>query len=250
MPAKRIIACLDIRDGRIVKGRQFRDLRDAGDPVERANLYRNEGIDELVVLDVSATLESRIANLATIEAIAELLDIPLTVGGGVRDIGDVQRLLDAGADKVAINSAALERPALLGEAASRFGTQCIVLSIDARRAKSGYTVASHSGSNVLGIDAIAWAREGTARGAGEVLITAIDRDGERRGFDCGLVAQVCGAVNVPVIASGGASRADDFTAALRTGAAAALGASVFHDGDLRIADVKTACTRAGLAVRM
>jgi cyclase len=249
MPAKRIIACLDIRDGRVVKGRQFRDLRDAGDPVERARAYRDDGIDEIVVLDVSATLESRLANLVTVSAIAAMLDIPLTVGGGVRDLPDVQRLLDAGADKVAINTAAVQRPGLLDEAASRFGSQCIVLSIDARRNGRGYSVASHSGNNIVGIDAIGWAREATARGAGEVLITAIDRDGERSGFDCGLVAQIGAAVDVPVIASGGASRIEDFTAVLAIGADAALGASVFHDGDLRAGHIKMACSRAGLSVR-
>jgi cyclase len=249
MPAKRIIACLDIRDGRVVKGRKFRDLRDAGDPVERARAYRDDGIDELVVLDVSATLESRLANLDTIAAIAAMLDIPLTVGGGVRSLTDVQRLLDAGADKVGINSAALDRPALLGEAAGRFGSQCIVLSIDARRRERSYTVASHSGSKTLAIDAIAWAREGTARGAGEVLITSIDRDGERSGFDCTLVAQISSAVDVPVIASGGASNIEDFVTVLRRGADAALGASVFHDGEVRAGHIKAACSRAGLAVR-
>lgn len=249
MPAKRIIACLDVRGGRVVKGVQFRDLRDAGDPVACAQRYRDEGVDELVVLDVSATLEERIANLRTVEAIAASLDVPLAVGGGVRSAQDVQRLLDAGADKVAINSAAYERPALLGEAAQRFGSQCIVLSIDARRSGDGYAVETRSATQPASIDAVAWAREGAALGAGEILVTAIDRDGSRRGFDCELVARVCDAVRVPVIASGGAALADDFAAALLAGADAALGASIFHDGDATPNDVKAVCRAAGIAVR-
>jgi len=249
MPAKRIIACLDVRGGRVVKGLQFRDLRDAGDPVACAQRYRDEGVDELVVLDVSATLEERIANLRTVEAIAESLDVPLAVGGGVRSAQDVQRLLDAGADKVAINSAAYERPALLGEAAQRFGSQCIVLSIDARRNGDGYAVETRSATQSAGIDAVAWAREGAALGAGEILVTAIDRDGSRRGFDCELVARICDAVGVPVIASGGAALADDFAAALLAGADAALGASIFHDGDATPNDVKAVCRAAGIVVR-
>lgn len=249
MPAKRIIACLDIRDGRIVKGKQFRGLRDAGDPVERALRYRDDGIDEVVVLDVSATLESRLANLATIEAIAASLDVPLTVGGGVRDLDDVARLLDAGADKVAINSAALERPRLLEEAAARFGSQCVVISIDARADGEGYAIASHSASRRLARDPIAWAREAQNRGAGEVLLTSIDRDGGRNGFDLRLVREVGDAVDVPVVASGGASTPESFAQALLAGADAALGASIFHDGDATASDVKAACRARGLTVR-
>jgi imidazole glycerol-phosphate synthase subunit HisF len=249
MPAKRIIACLDIRDGRVVKGRQFRDLRDAGDPVERARRYCKDGVDELVVLDVSATLESRLANLRTIEAIARMLDVPLTVGGGVRRLEDVQRLLDAGADKVAVNSAAFEQPRLLCGAAERFGSQCIVLSIDARSDGDRYLVATRSATAAMNADAVAWAREGTALGAGEVLVTSIDRDGERRGFDTALIASIARAVGVPVIASGGAATANDFVDALRAGADAALGASIFHDDDATPGDVKDACAAAGLTVR-
>lgn len=249
MPAKRIIACLDVDGGRVVKGRQFRELRDAGDPVACARRYREESVDELVVLDVSATLEDRVANLRTIEAIAGSLDVPLTVGGGVRSAEDVQRLLDAGADKVAINSAACERPDLLAEAATRFGSQCIVLSIDARRRDDAYVVETRSATQSRGRDAIAWARAGAAIGAGEILITAIDRDGSRRGFDCELVARVAEAVRVPVVASGGAAVAGDFAAVLLAGADAALGASIFHDGDATPNDVKAACRACGIVVR-
>jgi cyclase len=250
MLAKRIIACLDVRNGRVVKGKQFQTLRDAGDPVERAQTYRDDGVDELVVLDVSATLESRLANMRTIEAIATSLDVPLTVGGGVRDLDDVARLLDAGADKVAINSAALAQPSLLEAAAARFGSQCIVLSIDARRGSDGgYTIATHSASRPASLGPIAWARQGERLGAGEVLLTSIDRDGERRGFDLDLIRGVGAAVRVPVVASGGASTPESFVQALLAGADAALGASIFHDGDATPRDVKAVCALAGVTVR-
>ena len=249
MPAKRIIACLDIRDGRIVKGRQFRALRDAGDPLERALRYRDEGIDEIVVLDVSATLEARLAGIRTIEAIAQELDVPLTVGGGVRTLDDVARLLEAGADKVAINSAALERPQLLADAAARFGSQCVVISIDARQQQGEYAIASHSASRAIARSPFAWAREAQGRGAGEVLLTSIDRDGSRGGFDLDLVRGVREAVDLPVIASGGASSARSFADVLAAGADAALGASIFHDGDATAAQVKAVCRARGIAVR-
>jgi imidazole glycerol-phosphate synthase subunit HisF len=249
MLAKRIIACLDIRDGRVVKGKQFAGLRDAGDPVELAMRYRDDGIDELVVLDVSATLESRPANRRTIEAIAAALDVPLTVGGGVRAIDDVERLLDAGADKVAINSAALARPALLSEAAARFGSQCIVVSIDARRAGDRYEVATHSATRAHRRCPLAWAREAALLGAGEVLLTSIDRDGSRGGFDLELVGGARSAVSVPVVASGGASDTQSFADVLLAGADAALGASIFHNGEATANDVKAACRNAGLTVR-
>ena len=249
MLAKRIVACLDLRDGRVVKGRKFAGLRDAGDPVERALRYRDDGIDEIVVLDVSATLESRLANRRTIEAIAQNLDVPLTVGGGVRTIDDVARLLDAGADKVSINSAALARPRLICEAAARFGSQCVVISIDARRASDGYEIASHSANRLHARDPVRWAREAQELGAGEVLLTSIDRDGGREGFDLQLVRGVSAAVSVPVVASGGASTPQSFADVLFVGADAALGASIFHDGDARASDVKDACRSRGLEIR-
>ena len=250
MPAKRIIACLDVRDGRVVKGKQFVGLRDAGDPVERALRYRDDGIDELVVLDVSATRETRLANCDTVRAIAEELDIPLTAGGGVRDIDDVARLLDAGADKVAINSAALARPQLLREAAARFGSQCVVISIDTRRDGGGYAIATHSAERAHDRDPLSWAREAVHLGAGEVLLTSIDRDGSRDGFDLGLVRDACAAVNVPIVASGGASDAQSFADVLLAGAEAALGASIFHNGEATANDVKAVCRMRGLTVRL
>lgn len=249
MLAKRIVACLDIRGGRVVKGRRFQDLRDQGDPAERASEYCKQGADELVVLDVSATLEERIASLQTIEAIAREVDVPLTVGGGVRSVDDFERLLDAGADKVALNTAAIESPELLTQAARRFGRQCVVLSIDARRSKNGYGFASRSATQPVDYDAVAWACDGELRGAGEILLTSIDRDGMQQGFDLRLVAEVAQAVSVPVVASGGASDADSFSLALLAGADAALGASRFHDGTLTIAEVKERCIARGLEIR-
>ena len=249
MLAKRITACLDVCDGRIVKGRRFVQLRDAGDPVQRALAYRDDGIDEIVVLDVSATLESRLANLRTIENIAESLDVPLCAGGGVREIDDVERLLDAGADKVAINSAALERPHLLSEAAARFGSQCIVISIDARRSGDGYAIATRSARRAHAVDPVTWARDAARLGAGEVLLTSIDRDGSREGFDLELVRRVSDAVGVPVIASGGASTPQSFADVLLAGADAALGASIFHENDARARDVKAVCRERGVRIR-
>ena len=249
MLVKRIIACLDVRDGRIVKGRRFTGLRDAGDPVERARRYCDDGIDELVVLDVSATLESRLAQIRTIEALADAIDVPLTVGGGVRDVDDVARLLDAGADKVAINSAALDRPSLLFDAASRFGSQCVVISIDAYRAGNAFAIATHSASRPQRREASRWAADAVAWGAGEILLTSIDCDGVRQGFDLDLVRHVRAGVGVPVIASGGASTPGSFAAVLAAGADGALGASIFHDGHANAQDVKAACRARGLAVR-
>jgi cyclase len=249
MPAKRIIACLDVRGGRVVKGTRFESLRDVGDPVELATRYRDQGADEIVVLDVSATLEERLAHLQTIEAISDALDIPLAVGGGVRSEADAARMLDAGADKVAINSAAFDDPDLLARCAARFGSQCVVLSIDARASGDGYAVATHAAQRSRAADAIAWAREGVARGAGELLVTAIDRDGTRTGFDCALIGALRASVGVPLIASGGAASAEDFARVLRAGADAALGASIFHDGRASIAQVKDACMRDALEVR-
>lgn len=249
MLAKRIVACLDVKDGRVVKGRQFTQLRDAGDPVACAQRYRDEGIDEIVILDVSATLEERIASLRTIEAIAHRLDVPVTVGGGVRNEEDFARLLDAGCDKVAVNSAAVADPQLLSRASQRFGSQCVVLSIDARRDGDGYVFATHSATQAVPRDAIEWACEGERLGAGELLLTSIDSDGTRRGFDLELIARSQARVTIPLIASGGARDADSFADALLAGADAALGASVFHDRALTVANVKQRCKQRGLVVR-
>jgi cyclase len=247
--AKRIIACLDIRGGRVVKGRNFQNLRDEGDPPARASNYCEQGADELVVLDVSATLEDRLASLETIEAIARAIDIPLTVGGGVRGAQDFARLLEAGADKVALNTAAFETPELITEAAQRFGRQCVVLSIDAVRANGRYEIATRSATKMVELDAVAWARDGERRGAGEILLTSVDRDGTQAGFNEALIADVAQAVRVPLVASGGASDADSFARALLAGADAALGASRFHEGALTVREVKARCVARGLEIR-
>lgn len=248
--AKRVIACLDVRDGRVVKGVRFRSLRDAGAPDERAALYEAQGADELVVLDVSATDEGRGARLDTVAAVRAKLSIPLTVGGGVRGVDDGKRLLDAGADKVAVNTAALEDPGLVGELAARFGRQCVVASVDAARAPGGgWEVVTRAGTRRTGLDAVAWAREVVARGAGEVLLTSVDRDGTREGYDLGLVRAVASAVTVPVVASGGASTVGHLGEALAAGADAVLAASLFHDGDMTVGEAKAALARAGARVR-
>lgn len=248
--AKRIVACLDVRDGRVVKGQRFQNLRDAGDPVALATRYCDEGIDELVLLDVSATLEERLATLAVVEALARTIDVPLTVGGGIRSVDDMARLLEAGADKVSVNTAALKQPELLAQGAERFGSQCVVLAIDACRVEGREVIATHSGGHIRNRDPIRWAQTGAALGAGEILLTSIERDGEARGFDCELVARMTAALDIPVIASGGANTAESFAEAFEAGADAALGASCFHFERLRVADVKDACARRGIAVRV
>lgn len=245
----RLIPCLDVREGRVVKGRQFRDLRDAGDPAALAARYRAAGADELVVLDVSATLESRAARAATIEAVRAVLDIPLTVGGGVRSVADVEALLAAGADKVAVNTAAVESPLLVDELARRFGSQCIVVSIDACRRDGQPLVVTRSGTQVGRRRAEEWASEVVARGAGEILLTSQDRDGTRSGYDLDLIALVRARVGVPVIASGGAATVAHLCAALAAGADAVLAASIFHDGELGIVEVKAALAAAGWELR-
>lgn len=249
MLAKRIVACLDVRDGRVVKGRRFLGLRDAGDPVALAARYCGEGIDELVVLDVSATLEGRIATCAVVASIARAIDVPLTVGGGVRDVDDMERLFDAGADKVSVNTAAFERPALLAEGAARFGSQSVVLAIDACRQDGREAIATHSGQSVRATGPLEWARRGVALGAGEILLTSVAHDGEGSGFDCDLISRMAQAVLVPLVASGGAAGGDSFADAFAAGADAALGASCFHRGLLRIDDVKATCERRGFTVR-
>jgi imidazoleglycerol phosphate synthase cyclase subunit len=250
MLATRVIPCLDVRDGRIVKGIRFAGLRDAGDPAERAVLYQMDGADEIAVLDVGATVESRGTRLATIEAIRARISIPVTAGGGVRTTADAGRLLKSGADKVTVNSAAVLRPELLSELADQFGRQCVVLAIDAARDPGGgWIVRTRSGTQAERIDAAAWAREGVARGAGEILLTSFDRDGTHAGYDTELLAAVRKAVDVPVIASGGAASPRDMIDAVEAGADAVLAASIFHDGQWSIRDLKRELANAGLEVR-
>jgi imidazole glycerol-phosphate synthase subunit HisF len=250
--AVRVIPCLDVDGGRVVKGVNFRDLRDAGDPVEMARLYDAEGADELVFLDITASSDSRETTYDIVRKTAEQVFIPLTVGGGVRTADDVDRLLRAGADKVGVNTAAIERPALLGEIAERFGSQVLVLSLDARRAPgttSGFEVTTHGGRHGTGIDAIEWTRRAQELGVGEILLNSMDRDGTTAGYDVDMVDAVRRVVSLPVIASGGAGSLADFAPAVAAGADAVLAASVFHFGTLRIAAVKDALRNAGYAVR-
>ena len=250
--ALRVIACLDVDGGRVVKGVNFRGLRDAGDPVELAARYDAEGIDELTFLDVSASREGRATMLDVVRRTAEQVFIPLTVGGGVRSADDVDALLRAGADKVAVNTAAIERPEVVSEIADRFGRQVVVLSVDAFRsaaAPSGFAVTTHGGGRTAGLDAIEWARQGAGLGAGEILLNAMDADGTQSGFDLELIRLVRTAVAVPVIASGGAGSAADFPPAIEAGADAVLAASIFHFGTVRVAEVKAAIAEAGYPIR-
>jgi len=250
MLARRIIACLDVRDGRVVKGVNFSSLRQAGDPVELASRYDADGIDELVVLDVTATLEGRRALTATISAIARQLFIPLTVGGGIRSFDDARGLVEAGADKVSINSAALQTPALITELARIYGSQAVIVAIDAKRAAASYEVRSRSGTTIERSDAVVWAREAADRGAGEILLTSIDRDGTKAGFDCDLVAEVSDAVSVPVIASGGAGDPSHFADVFTRGRAdAALAASIFHYSEHAVRDLKRYLADRGIPIR-
>lgn len=250
--AIRVIPCLDVHDGRVVKGVNFRNLRDAGDPVELAAAYGADGADELVFLDVSASAQGRATTYDVVRRTAETVFIPLCVGGGVREVADVDTLLRTGADKVGINTGAIARPQVIDEIARRFGNQVLVLSLDARREPgqpSGFGVTTHGGRTSAGLDAIAWVREATDRGAGEVLLNSMDADGTTNGFDVEMIAAVKAVVDVPVIASGGAGTAEHFVQAVRAGADAVLAASVFHYGTLRIAEVKRALAEAGFAVR-
>jgi imidazole glycerol-phosphate synthase subunit HisF len=254
MLARRIVVCLDVDAGRVVKGTRFRDLRDVGDPARLAARYEAEGADEVVFLDISASVQDRTTLLDAVRRTAEQLFIPLTVGGGIATVDDAGRALRAGADKVAINTAAVRRPELLTEAADRFGAQCVVASIDADRdpsMPSGYRVFTHGGRRPAPLDAVDWAGRCAALGAGEILITAIHRDGERAGFDLELTRRAAEAVSVPVIASGGAGRARDFVDVFATARAdAALAAGIFHDGVVAIDAVKEAVGRAGVPVRL
>ena len=248
----RVIPCLDVSAGRVVKGVNFQNLRDAGDPVELAALYSAQGADEITFLDVSATVEGRSTMYDVVTRTAENVFVPLTVGGGVRTDDDVARLLASGADKVGVNSAAIARPALIGEIADRFGAQVLVLSLDIRRSArtaSGFVVTTHGGKTETDLDALDWAAEAVERGAGELLVNSMDADGTKDGFDLELTALVRALSSVPVIASGGAGSAADFAPAVRAGADAVLAASVFHDGLLTIADVKDALGAEGIAVR-
>ncbi|HOA86368.1 MAG: imidazole glycerol phosphate synthase subunit HisF [Microbacteriaceae bacterium] len=248
----RVIPCLDVADGRVVKGVKFENLRDAGDPVELATRYYAEGADEITFLDVTATVDERATTYDVVRRTAEQVFIPLTVGGGVRSVDDVARLQGVGADKVGVNSAAIARPALIGEIADRFGAQVLVLSLDVKRSpstRSGFVVTTHGGRKETSLDAIDWAREAIERGAGELLVNSIDADGTREGFDLELVRLVREVSSVPVIASGGAGEARDFAPAIQAGADAVLAASVFHSGHLTIGQVKAAMAAEGIAVR-
>lgn len=249
MLTSRIIPCLDVSHGRVVKGVRFQGLRDAGDPAERARLYQDTGADEIVILDVSATPEGRGHQHETVRHVREALSIPLTVGGGVRSAEDALGLLEAGADKVSVNTAAVERPDLLTEIASRFGRQCCVLAIDAARRDGRFEVLVKGGRDGTGIDALAWAKDAERLGAGEILLTSWDRDGTRSGYDLELTRAVAQAVSVPVIASGGADTAEHIRAAFAAGADAVLAASIFHDGDTTPNDVKLYLQEHGVRVR-
>ncbi|MTD16738.1 imidazole glycerol phosphate synthase subunit HisF [Nakamurella sp. YIM 132087] len=253
--AVRVIPCLDVSEGRVVKGVNFVDLVDAGDPVELARAYDAEGADELTFLDITATSDNRASAYDMIRRTAEQVFIPLTVGGGVRTVDDINALLRAGADKVSVNSAAVARPEFLSEAARRFGSQCVVIAIDARRTDdprcpSGYTVTTHGGRQATDIDALDWARRAEDAGAGEILLTSMDADGTKAGFDLEMLRSIRSAVAVPLIASGGAGALGHFPEAVEAGADAVLAASVFHFGTFRISEVKQQLAEAGLPVRL
>lgn len=249
----RVIPCLDVKDGRVVKGVNFKGLRDAGDPVELAARYDAEGADELTFLDVSASKEGRGTILDVVRRTADQVFIPLTVGGGVRSEDDVDALLRAGADKVSVNSSAIARPELLRELSQRFGAQCIVLSVDARRvpdaAPGTFEVTTHGGTKGTGIDAIEWAKQGQELGVGEILLNSMDADGTKQGFDLELLTAMREAVSIPVIASGGAGKAEDFPPAVQAGADAVLAASIFHFGEVTIPEVKQKMADEGIEVR-
>jgi imidazole glycerol-phosphate synthase subunit HisF len=250
MLAKRIIPCLDVKDGRVVKGINFVNLRDAGDPVEQARIYDREGADELVFLDISATPEGRRTTAEMVRRVADQVFLPLTVGGGIRTVADMRNILLAGADKVSVNSAAVARPELISEGAERFGSQCIVLAIDARRRDGGWEVYTHGGRVSTEIDAVEWAQRGVALGAGEILLTSMDADGTLAGYDLELTRAISRAVNVPIIASGGAGTLEHFATVLTEAEAdAALAASLFHDKQITVGEVKRYLMKLGLPIR-
>jgi cyclase len=248
---KRIIACMDVREGQVVKGVQFQQLRHAGDPAALARRYNVEGIDEVVILDITATLESRRALAQTIGAVAHEIFLPLTVGGGIRSEEDAAAAVEAGADKVSLNTAALSRPDLITTLARRYGSQAVIVAIDAKRRDAGFGVYVRSGTTDAARDAVEWAREAESRGAGEILLTSMDRDGTRAGFDCELTAAVSDAVNIPVIASGGAGGLEHFADVFTRGHAdAALAASIFHYADTGVAELKRYLRDRGVPVRI
>ncbi len=250
MLKKRIIPCLDIRDGRTVKGINFLDIRDAGDPVALAKAYVAQGADELVFLDITATVEKRPALVSLVERISVEINIPFTVGGGINSVEGVAALLQAGADKISINSAAIRRPELIRELAQNFGSQCIVLAIDCRKEADGWRVFTHGGRTPTGIDALAWAAQAEALGAGEILLTSMDHDGTKQGFATELTQAICDRVNIPVIASGGAGRREHFAEIfLQSNADAALAASVFHFGEIPIPSLKQFLTQQNIPIR-
>ncbi len=247
----RVIPCLDVKDGRVVKGVNFVALRDAGDPVEQAALYDAAGADELTFLDITASHENRDTILDVVARTAARVFLPFTVGGGIRSVADMRRLLLAGADKCSVNSAAVARPELVAEAAEKFGSQCVVVAVDAKQAAPGrWEVFTHGGRHGTGLDAVAWCRQVAERGAGEILLTSMDRDGTGQGFDLDLLRAVCAAVRVPVVASGGVGTLQDFVQGARAGATGLLAASVFHFGTFSVAEVKAALAAAALPVRL
>jgi cyclase len=247
---KRVIPCMDVDAGRVVKGTKFLDIRDAGDPVELAAFYDREGADELVFLDITATSDKRATVVELARRAADEVFVPFTIGGGVREVGDAQAVLDAGADKVSVNSAAVARPELLGELAGVFGAQCVVLAIDAKRRPDGsYEAFVAGGRTPTGRDAVAWAREGVERGAGEILLTSMDRDGTKDGYDLALTRAIAEAVDVPVIASGGVGAPEHMVDGFAAGADAVLAASIFHYGQFSVGDVKARLAEAGVSIR-
>ena len=250
MKVARIIPCLDVTDGRVVKGVNFVGLRDAGDPVELAQRYNTEGADEIVFLDITASSDDRETMVDVVSRTAEQVFIPLTVGGGIRSVDDARKMLRAGADKVSVNTAAFQRPELIREIAAEFGAQCVVCSIDARQVLSGWEIFLHGGRTATGFDAVSWARDAEALGAGELMVTSMDRDGTREGFDTALISTIAQAVNIPVIASGGVGTLQHLVDGIRIGQAdAVLAASIFHFGEFSIADAKRAMMAQQITVR-
>ncbi len=250
MLAKRIIPCLDVKEGRVVKGINFVNLVDAGDPVQQALIYDQQEADELVFLDITASYEKRSIIIDVVRRTAEQVFMPLTVGGGIRNIKDIQDLLKAGADKVSINSAAVKNPSLIDEASRKFGSQCIVVAIDARKTATGFEVFIHGGRTPTGRDAIEWAKEAQQRGAGEILLTSMDTDGTKQGYDIEMLSAVVDSVTIPVIASGGAGSPEHMREAFEAGASAALAASIFHFGTYTIRETKEYLKKEGICVRL